>query len=100
MVYQNMPVVHGYLLFLVGSCVEMLARNMHQYSAAKPKRMEEAAMWLEKCEATLSEATSLLTECGGVRNIVYESQISSQENDTFLEMNDSPLVSLVQRRGN
>lgn len=97
MVYQNMPVVHGYLLFLVGSCVEMLARNMHQYSTAKPKRIEEAAMWLEKCEAALSDATSLLTESKIVRNMAHQTKISSQDNDTSLEIDDSPLV---RRRGN
>ena len=66
-----MPVIHGYLLFLIASCVEMHARNMHQYSAAKSKKMEDAAMWLEKCEAALSKAMSATTEYEDVASAVH-----------------------------
>jgi hypothetical protein len=74
-----MPVIHGYLLFLIGSCVEMNARNMHQYSAAKSKKMEEAAMWLERCEAVLSNAmTSRATEYDDVEVAVHTPRMSRQ----------------------
>lgn len=75
----------------------MHARNMHQYSAAKPKNIEDAAVWFERCEAVLTNTVDLP---GGsdAEDVVStpRAPISEDQGSPFYGPDISPLV---QKKG-
>lgn len=94
---QDSPIIQAYLLFLIGCCVEMHARNMHQYSAAKAKKIEDAAMWFERCEALLMSAADVPDE-SDVEDVVLTPQapVSECQESPVYHLDASPLV---QKKG-
>lgn len=75
----------------------MHARNMHQYSAAKTKKIEDAAMWFERCEAALMSAVDLPNE-SDVEDVVSTPRVplSEDKGSPFYDPDNSPLV---QKKG-
>lgn len=77
----------------------MHARNMHQYSAAKPKKIEDAAIWFERCEDVLMNVIEL------PGNSDIEEVVSTPRVRVPLSEYEGPLVyspdisPLVQKKG-
>ncbi|KAH8705203.1 hypothetical protein BGW36DRAFT_456707 [Talaromyces proteolyticus] len=88
---KGKPVIYPYVLFLIGSCVEIHARNMHQYSAGKGKKMEEAATWFEKCEKALPHSIKLPDEHNVPNNALRTPPMSPKSGRlSVTDINKSP----------
>jgi hypothetical protein len=70
---------------------------MHQYSAAKTKKIEDAAMWFERCEAVLTDAVDMPCE-SDVEDVISTPRVPIPEDKTSPVY--GPDVSpLVQKKG-
>ncbi|KAE8555675.1 hypothetical protein EYB25_000373 [Talaromyces marneffei] len=95
---KDSPIIHAYLLFLIGCCIEIHAINMHQYSAAKTKKMEDAAMWFEMCAAALMDVVNLPSEID-IKDVVSTPRTPVLEDEMSLvyDYDGSPLVQKKER---
>ncbi|CRG84256.1 hypothetical protein PISL3812_01564 [Talaromyces islandicus] len=93
---KNKPVIHPYLLFLIGSCVEIHARNMHQYSSGKGKKIKEAADWFERCEKALPLAMAVPCVEPTADNPLLHTPVSRQGLGVG-GVDDSPLTAFGER---
>lgn len=66
---------------------------MHQYSAAKTKKMEDAAMWFEMCAAALMDVVNLPSEID-IKDVVSTPRTPVLEDEMSLvyDYDGSPLV--------
>lgn len=73
---------------------------MHQYSAAKAKKIEDAAMWFEKCETVLMDAVDLpdYSDIESIENVVSTPLVLMLESGASpgYDIDASPLV---QKKG-
>lgn len=74
----------------------MHARNMHQYSAAKTKKIDDAARWFERCEIVLTNAIESPSD-SGIEDVVSTPRVPlSETGSPFYGPDNSPLV---QKKG-